>query len=166
MELKVRILLFLTTFTQLTARLEKFLVDWLLVLGLKESLVECTTVCFKSEVILDYNNNMDSYSEDFAFISDQENPAGEIEIISPTLQSGLPKDKNYWAVILGLVCFIVVIGNVLVIASVFKEKVLQNITNYFIVSLAVADLLVAGCVMPFSVYVVVSDLYVIYIFGS
>ena len=99
---------------------------------------------------------MDSYSEDFAVISDQENPAGKIEIISPTL----PKDKNYWAVILGLVCFIVVIGNVLVIVSVFKEKVLQNITNYFIVSLAVADLLVAGCVMPFSVYVVVSDLYV------
>ena len=159
MTLKVRILQYLTTFTQLTARLENFLVDWLLVLGLKESLVECTTVCFKSEVILDYNNNMDSYSEDFAFISDQENPAGKIEIISPTL-SGLPKDKNYWAVILGLVCFIVVIGNVLVIVSVFKEKVLQNITNYFIVSLAVADLLVAGCVMPFSVYVVVSDLYV------
>ena len=159
MTLKVRILQYLTTFTQLTARLENFLVDWLLVLGLKESLVECTTVCFKSEVILDYNNNMDSYSEDFAFISDQENPTGKIEIISPTL-SGLPKDKNYWAVILGLVCFIVVIGNVLVIVSVFKEKVLQNITNYFIVSLAVADLLVAGCVMPFSVYVVVSDLYV------
>ena len=159
MTLKVRILQYLTTFTQLTARLENFLVDWLLVLGLKESLVECTTVCLKSEVILDYNNNMDSYSEDFAFISDQENPTGKIEIISPTL-SGLPKDKNYWAVILGLVCFIVVIGNVLVIVSVFKEKVLQNITNYFIVSLAVADLLVAGCVMPFSVYVVVSDLYV------
>ena len=112
----------------------------------------------------DYNNNMDSSSENFAVILDQENPAGKIEIISPTL-SGLPKDKNYWAVILGLVCFIVVIGNVLVIVSVFKEKVLQNITNYFIVSLAVADLLVAGCVMPFSVYVVVSDLYV-YIFGS
>lgn len=64
--------------------------------------------------------------------------------------------KNYWALILGLVCIIVVIGNVLVIVSVFKEKVLQNITNYFIVSLAVADLLVAGCVMPFSVYVLVS----------
>ena len=63
--------------------------------------------------------------------------------------------KNYWAIIVGLVCIIVVIGNVLVIVSVYKEKVLQNITNYFIVSLAVADLLVAGFVMPFSVYVLV-----------
>ena len=75
-----------------------------------------------------------------------------------------PRDKNYWAVILGLVCFIVVIGNVLVIVSVFKEKVLQNITNYFIVSLAVADLLVAGCVMPFSVYVVVRSYFFYYNF--
>ena len=68
----------------------------------------------------------------------------------------MPQSKNYWAVILGLLCIIVVIGNVLVIVSVFKEKVLQNVTNYFIVSLAVADLMVAGCVMPFSVYVLVS----------
>ena len=52
MTLKVRILQFLTTFTQLTARLENFLRGWLLVLGLKEGLVECATVCIKSEVIL------------------------------------------------------------------------------------------------------------------
>ena len=50
--LKVRILSFLTTFTQLTARFENFLRGWLLVLGLKEGLVECATVCVKSEVIL------------------------------------------------------------------------------------------------------------------
>ena len=52
MTLKVRILPFLTTFTQLTARLKNFLRGWLLVLGLKEGLVECATVCVKSEVIL------------------------------------------------------------------------------------------------------------------
>ena len=38
-----------------------------------------------------------------------------------------------------------------------REKLLQNITNYFIVSLAVADLLVPAIVMPFSVYVLVSQ---------
>jgi hypothetical protein len=52
--LKVRILPFLTTFTQLTARLKNFIRSWLLVLGLKEGLVECATVCVKSEVILNY----------------------------------------------------------------------------------------------------------------
>ena len=40
------------TFTQLTGRLKNFLRGWLLVLGLMEGLVECGTVCIKSEVIL------------------------------------------------------------------------------------------------------------------
>ena len=43
---------FLTTFTQLTAQLKNFLRGWLSILGLKEGLVECATVCVKSEVIL------------------------------------------------------------------------------------------------------------------
>ena len=42
--LKVRILNILTTFTQVISRLKNFLVGWFLVLGLKEGLVECTTV--------------------------------------------------------------------------------------------------------------------------
>ena len=42
----------MTTFTQLNARLKNFLRDWLLVLGRKECLVECATLCVKSEVIL------------------------------------------------------------------------------------------------------------------
>ena len=45
MTLKVRILHLLATFTQVTPRLKNFLVGWLLVLGLKEGLVECVTVC-------------------------------------------------------------------------------------------------------------------------
>jgi hypothetical protein len=40
------------TFTQMTVRLKNFLMGWLLILGLKEGLVECATVCVKSEVIL------------------------------------------------------------------------------------------------------------------
>ena len=44
----------MTTFTQLTARLKTFLMGWLLVLDLKEGLVECATFCIKSEVILIY----------------------------------------------------------------------------------------------------------------
>ena len=43
---------FMTTFTQLNARLKNFLMGWLLVLGLKACLVECATLCVKSEVIL------------------------------------------------------------------------------------------------------------------
>lgn len=64
--------------------------------------------------------------------------------------------KNYWA--LGLVVFpiLTLFGNMLVIISVFRERALQSVTNYFIVSLALADLLVALMVMPFAVYVLVS----------
>jgi hypothetical protein len=42
------------TFTQLSARLKNFLRGLLLVLALKECLVECATLCVKSEVILAY----------------------------------------------------------------------------------------------------------------
>ena len=52
MTLKVRILAFSTTFTQLTVRINEFLVGWLLFLGLKEGLLECAIVCVKSWVIL------------------------------------------------------------------------------------------------------------------
>ena len=64
-------------------------------------------------------------------------------------------DKNYWALLVLVLCISVVFGNVLVILSVAREKSLQNITNYFIVSLAVADLCVAGVVMPFYAYTMV-----------
>lgn len=39
-------------------------------------------------------------------------------------------------------------GNVFVIAAIFWEKNLQSVANYLIVSLAVADLMVACLVMP------------------
>lgn len=76
------------------------------------------------------------------------------EVVDPATGSS-GSSLNYWAIILLLLCVVVVFGNVLVILSVVREKTLQNMTNFFIVSLAVADLLVAGFVMPFSVYVLV-----------
>lgn len=66
------------------------------------------------------------------------------------------QDKNYWALVLVVFPFLTVFGNVLVILSVYRERSLQTATNYFIVSLALADLLVATLVMPFAVYVLVS----------
>ena len=41
-------------FAQVNSRLMEFLMGWLVVLGLKKCLVECATVCIKSEVILMY----------------------------------------------------------------------------------------------------------------
>lgn len=65
---------------------------------------------------------------------------------------------NYWGLVLLIVPILTLFGNVLVILSVYRERTLQTATNYFIVSLALADLLVAVVVMPFAVYVLVSTL--------
>lgn len=43
-----------------------------------------------------------------------------------------------------------VIGNMLVIVSVMRHRKLRILTNYFYVSLAMADMLVALCAMTFN----------------
>ncbi|XP_033126950.1 D(2)-like dopamine receptor [Anneissia japonica] len=49
------------------------------------------------------------------------------------------------------IIFLSVLGNMLVCLSIMKHKKLQNITNYFLFSLAIADLMVAVLVMPLGV---------------
>ena len=50
------------------------------------------------------------------------------------------------------VCIIMtLVGNILVILSVFTYRPLRSVQNFYIVSLAVADILVAVCVMPFHI---------------
>lgn len=62
-------------------------------------------------------------------------------------------DRNYWSLVLLAFPLLTVFGNVLVVLSVYRERSLQTVTNYFIVSLAIADIMVATFVMPLSVYV-------------
>uniref|UniRef100_A0A3B5M0F4 Dopamine receptor D2a n=1 Tax=Xiphophorus couchianus TaxID=32473 RepID=A0A3B5M0F4_9TELE len=71
---------------------------------------------------------------------------------------------NYYAMLLTLLIFVIVFGNVLVCMAVSREKALQTTTNYLIVSLAVADLLVATLVMPWVVYLEVSGYTIIWCF--
>ncbi|CAL8381863.1 unnamed protein product [Arctogadus glacialis] len=60
---------------------------------------------------------------------------------------------NFPALIFGILLTIVITGgNVLVCVSVYLEKALKTTTNYFIVSLAFADLLLAILVLPLFVY--------------
>ncbi|KAG8125657.1 hypothetical protein E2320_020769 [Naja naja] len=62
-------------------------------------------------------------------------------------------DRNYAALVLGIFLILFIIsGNLLVCLSVCTEKALKTTTNYFIVSLAVADLLLAILVLPLYVY--------------
>ncbi|XP_050069138.1 putative tyramine receptor 2 [Anopheles maculipalpis] len=55
------------------------------------------------------------------------------------------------AIILTLIIIITIVGNILVILSVFTYKPLRIVQNFFIVSLAVADLTVAILVLPLNV---------------
>ncbi|KAF7991191.1 hypothetical protein HCN44_002753 [Aphidius gifuensis] len=66
-------------------------------------------------------------------------------------------------VILALVDVMVILGNLLVILAVYHTTKLRNVTNMFIVSLAVADLLVGVAVLPFSATL---EVFEVWIFGD
>lgn len=65
-------------------------------------------------------------------------------------------ELQYYLLFLLIFPVITVFGNVLVSMSVYRERSLQTVTNYFIVSLAISDIMVAVLVMPLAVYVEVS----------
>nr|AWJ68174.1 putative dopamine receptor 5 [Hirudo verbana] len=69
----------------------------------------------------------------------------------------LEHNMKYGALFLLLFPLLTVFGNCLVCLSIFREKSLHTVTNYFIFSLAVADIMVAILVMPGAVYVEVND---------
>ncbi|XP_043858679.1 5-hydroxytryptamine receptor 2B [Dromiciops gliroides] len=79
-------------------------------------------------------------------------------------ESGLPTDstpgekKLRWAALLIFMVIIPTIGgNILVILAVSLEKKLQYATNYFLMSLAVADLLVGLFVMPIALLTIMFE---------
>jgi len=53
-------------------------------------------------------------------------------------------------------------GNLLVCAAVCRERALQNMANYFLMSLAIADLLVSVTVMPLAMTVLIYGALYIY----
>lgn len=67
---------------------------------------------------------------------------GSADVISPKARYG-------WS-FLFVILFIIAggVGNILVCLAVCLDKRLQNVTNYFLLSLAIADLLVSLFVMP------------------
>lgn len=64
--------------------------------------------------------------------------------------SSVIKDKNWPALLILVIIALTIGGNILVILAVSLEKKLQNATNFFLRSLAVADMLVGILVMPIS----------------
>lgn len=67
--------------------------------------------------------------------------------------------NNLLLFILCFFCFATVFGNILVMVAVIREPYLHSVTNYFIASLAIADLIVGTIVMPFCVILEVTNGY-------
>lgn len=68
-------------------------------------------------------------------------------------EAAAAQERNVPALVFGVLLIVVIIcGNLLVCLSVLTEKALKTTTNYFIVSLAVADLMLAVLVLPLFVY--------------
>nr|XP_060625574.1 5-hydroxytryptamine receptor 2A [Anolis sagrei ordinatus] len=72
-------------------------------------------------------------------------------LCNTSLHENSPLPEKNWPALLVIVVMIVTIaGNILVIMAVSLEKRLQNATNYFLMSLAIADMLLGFLVMPVS----------------
>ncbi|XP_028157863.1 5-hydroxytryptamine receptor 2C-like [Ostrinia furnacalis] len=63
--------------------------------------------------------------------------------------------NNWWALVALILVLCTAAGNVLVCLAIYLERRLQNVTNYFLMSLAITDLLVAILVMPLGILTLV-----------
>ncbi|KAG8586016.1 hypothetical protein GDO81_005213 [Engystomops pustulosus] len=71
--------------------------------------------------------------------------------------SSFSLEKNWPALLTVTVIVVTIAGNILVIMAVSLEKKLQNATNYFLMSLAIADMLIGFLVMPISMLNILYD---------
>lgn len=101
------------------------------------------------------------WNESFAF----GRPILDLDNCSDPLQNVVWADVGLLSSLVILVAIngLVVAGNVLVILAVFSTPKLRTVTNLFIASLAVADLLLGVAVLPFSVTV---EVFQTWLFGE
>lgn len=76
-----------------------------------------------------------------------------------TTREGEPKTEeefnNWWGLLALFLVLGTAAGNILVCLAITWERRLQNVTNYFLMSLAITDLMVAILVMPLGILTLV-----------
>ncbi|XP_030240426.1 uncharacterized protein LOC108649138 [Drosophila navojoa] len=81
--------------------------------------------------------------------------SNETAMPSPTPAQSPFDTNNYWALFALVLVFGTAAGNILVCLAIAWERRLQNVTNYFLMSLAITDLMVAVLVMPLGILTLV-----------
>lgn len=85
----------------------------------------------------------DSQPDGLAFVGT--NGTAMVEVLAEQ------QPNNYWALLALVLVVGTAAGNILVCLAITRERRLQNITNYFLMSLAITDLMVAVLVMPLGI---------------
>nr|ANO39036.1 GCR066 [Schmidtea mediterranea] len=94
-------------------------------------------------------NNQTAFDLQYLIISDQ--------MRNVSLQYIDNETKRYWLLILFLIPLFTLLGNSLVVLSIIKERNLRTTTNYFILSLAIADISLAILVMPICIWIEINN---------
>ncbi|XP_076296410.1 RYamide receptor-like [Lasioglossum baleicum] len=93
--------------------------------------------------------------------ADNDTSATTLDINTTILQhiyNNLHGEPNYLLIVLYVpVMVVAVTANVLVIAVIFKSQYMRSVTNYFVVNLSIADLLVTTICMPMAVSQAISN---------
>lgn len=99
-------------------------------------------------------NETDSYDYDGENGTNYQFPERNLTARNDSVRVSLeePEDvNNYWALLAIILVIGTACGNILVCLAIAWEKRLQNVTNYFLASLAITDLMVAVLVMPLGI---------------
>lgn len=75
-------------------------------------------------------------------------------------------DDNWWGLLAIMLVIATAAGNILVCLAISWERRLQNVTNYFLMSLAITDLMVAVLVMPLGILNLVRGTYFLSFFKT
>ncbi|KAK9501965.1 hypothetical protein O3M35_012584 [Rhynocoris fuscipes] len=113
-----------------------------------------------SNIILEGGSNSAATTTTFTIIIGGNSVASTVNITSTLIDS----DYQTWhlvfilkSTVMGFIILAALFGNLLVIVSVMRHRKLRVITNYFVVSLALADMLVAIWAMGFNASVELTD---------
>lgn len=79
----------------------------------------------------------------------------ELETNTTSVQNAEVGLNNWWAMLALVLVVGTAAGNILVCMAIAWERRLQNVTNYFLMSLAITDLMVAVLVMPLGILTLV-----------